>query len=85
MKYDAHKDKIIEVSKPTHLMQQIKLYLDHGITQHRSITPKRMRAIATEYTGVEYKRSRKGLELAYDDLLEMKYRMEEDHEQIHEG
>ena len=37
----------------------------------RTATPANLRACATEYTGVSYPRSRKGLERAYADMLEM--------------
>lgn len=36
----------------------------------RHATPANLRACATEYTGVSYPRSRKGLERAYADMLE---------------
>ena len=36
----------------------------------RTATPANLRALATEYTGVSYSRSRKGLERAYSDMLE---------------
>ena len=36
----------------------------------RTATPANLRALATEYTGVSYPRSRKGLERAYADMLE---------------
>lgn len=35
----------------------------------RTATPANLRAIASEFTGVSYPRSRKGLEKAYADLL----------------
>jgi hypothetical protein len=37
----------------------------------RTATPARLRAIASEFTGKPYARSRKGLEKAYADLLEI--------------
>ena len=36
----------------------------------RTATPANLRALATEYTGVSYPRSRKGTERAYSDMLE---------------
>lgn len=46
----------------------IKLYLKTGMLTTRGATPTTLRAIATEYSGKPYARSRKGLEKALADL-----------------
>lgn len=49
----------------------IGLYLKTGMQVNRKYTPQNMRAVASEYTGETYARSRKGLEQAYADLGQM--------------
>lgn len=46
----------------------IGMYLKSGMQVSRMYTPQAMRMLASEYTGVVYPRSRKGLEKAYSDL-----------------
>lgn len=48
----------------------IALYLKTGMRPSRMVTPTAMRQIASEYTGKEYGKSRKGLETALADLTE---------------
>lgn len=50
------------------LRSALKLYLDHGMKATRTATPANMRAIAEEYTGTKYPRSRKGLTQALVDI-----------------
>ena len=54
------------------ITKAIKMYLDCGMQVNRAYTPAAMRMMATEFTGVSYPRSRKGLEKAYADLLSMR-------------
>jgi hypothetical protein len=46
----------------------IGFYLKNRMKLNRSYTPANMRAVASEFTGKTYARSRKGLENAYKDL-----------------
>jgi hypothetical protein len=46
----------------------ISLYLKTGMQVNRMYTPANMRRVASEYTGMAYPRSRKGLEQAEQDL-----------------
>jgi hypothetical protein len=50
------------------ICRAIGLYLKTGMQVNRMYTPKAMRSVASEYTGVGYARSRKGLEAAHADL-----------------
>ena len=50
------------------LIQGIELYLKSGMKLTRIATPANMRTWASEYTGIQYKRSRQGLESAAMDL-----------------
>lgn len=50
------------------VLRGIQFYLKTGMQVNRAYTPANMRAVATEYTGVVYPRSRKGLERAAADL-----------------
>lgn len=52
------------------VLHAIKLYLSTNgrVLPTRGVGPKQMRAIASEYTGRAYARSRKGLELALADM-----------------
>ena len=50
------------------ILSAMKLYLDTGIRVNRAYTPSAMRTGASEYTGLVYPNSRKGLEHAYADL-----------------
>jgi len=49
--------------------QGIELYLNTGMLLTRVATPKKLRTIASQYTGKPYKASRAGLEAALADLL----------------
>lgn len=51
----------------------IRAYLesDGKMQISRNATPGNLRNIATEFTGIEYARSRKGLEMAYRDLSKL--------------
>ena len=62
----------IDTYRFTVLIHTIKGYLNLGLLPHRSITPKRMRDLATEYTGNAYPRSKKGLETALTELETLK-------------
>ena len=48
--------------------QGIELYLKTGMPLTRVATPKKLRTIASQYTGKPYKASRAGLESALADL-----------------
>jgi uncharacterized protein YjhX (UPF0386 family) len=48
--------------------QGIELYLKTGMLLTRVATPKKLRTIASQYTGKPYKASRAGLESALADL-----------------
>mgnify|MGYP006919767016 CR=1 FL=1 len=48
--------------------QGIELYLKTGMQLTRVATPKKLRTIASQYTGKPYKASRAGLESALADL-----------------
>jgi uncharacterized protein YjhX (UPF0386 family) len=48
--------------------QGIELYLKTGMLLTRVATPKKLRTIASQYTGKPYKASRAGLEAALADL-----------------
>ena len=50
------------------IYRAIEFYLQSGMLVNRLYTPKAMRSVASEYTGVSYPRSRKGMEKAYADL-----------------
>ena len=50
------------------ILSAMKLYLNTGIRVNRAYTPLAMRTVASEYTGIVYPNSRKGLERAYADL-----------------
>jgi hypothetical protein len=54
-------------------MLAMKMYIESNgrLMASRNATPTTMRQVATEFTGKPYARSRKGLELAYIDLLHM--------------
>ena len=52
------------------LVKSMEIYLLHGMQSTRAATPANMRKMATEYTGVEYPRSRRGLILAYNGLID---------------
>lgn len=52
------------------LVKSMEMYLLHGMQSTRMATPANMRKWATEYTGVEYPRSRRGLILAYNGLID---------------
>lgn len=52
------------------LVKSMELYLRHGLKSTRAATPTNMRQWATEYTGVVYPKSRRGLILAYEGLIE---------------
>jgi hypothetical protein len=52
------------------IIRSMEMYVLHGIKSTRTATPANMRAMASEYTGVDYPRSRRGLLLAYNDLVE---------------
>jgi hypothetical protein len=60
---------------PTYAMmvvtKGIEFYLKYGRLLNRSYTPTNMRAYVSRYTGKSYARSRKGLEKAYVDLVEV--------------
>jgi hypothetical protein len=47
------------------------MFLDTGMRATRVYTPTNMRMVATSYTGVEYKRSEKGLRMALQDLAKI--------------
>ena len=51
--------------------QGIELYLKTGMLLTRVATPKKLRTIASQYTGKPYKASRAGLEAALADLKEL--------------
>ena len=51
--------------------QGIELYLKTGMLLTRVATPKKLRTIASQYTGKPYKASRAGLESALADLKEL--------------
>jgi len=51
--------------------QAAKLYLETGMQANRAYTPTNIRRFAEGYTGKHYNRSRKGLEAAYADLVEL--------------
>jgi hypothetical protein len=53
------------------LKNGISLYLKTGMKPNRAWTPTAMRIKATSYTGIEYARSRKGLERALAHLEEL--------------
>lgn len=46
----------------------IGIYLKTGMQVNRAYTPANMKRAASEYTGITYPRSRKGLEQAHADL-----------------
>ena len=50
------------------IYRAIGFYLRSGMQVNRMYTPTAMRSVASEYTGVAYPRSRKGLEKAHADL-----------------
>lgn len=52
------------------LVKSMEMYLLHGIKSTRAATPANMRQWASEYTGVDYPRSRRGLVRAYNDLID---------------
>jgi hypothetical protein len=54
------------------ITKAIGMYLKHNMQVNRAYTPAAMRAMATEFTGIAYPRSRKGLEAAHADLLSMR-------------
>lgn len=54
------------------LISSMKMFLKHGMRMTRIATPANMRAIATEFTGKPYARSRKGLEQAYADMVALR-------------
>jgi len=57
------------------LIQAVQCYIKtDGKLRLGNVTPARMRELATEYTGQEYPRSRKGLKTALDDLNAIKAR-----------
>ena len=58
----------IEMLRLFTIIQGIELYLKSGMKLTRMATPANMRAWASQYTGIEYKRSRQGLESALVDL-----------------
>lgn len=58
----------IEMLRLFTIIQGIELYLKSGMKLTRMATPANMRAWASQYTGIEYKRSRQGLESAAMDL-----------------
>jgi hypothetical protein len=58
----------IEAFRLRVIMSAIKLYLKTGMKANRAYTPANMRAVASQYTGKTYPRSRKGLEAALNDL-----------------
>jgi uncharacterized protein YjhX (UPF0386 family) len=51
--------------------QGIELYLKTGMLLTRVATPKKLRTIASQYTGKPYKASRAGLESALADLKQL--------------
>ena len=53
--------------------QAIKVHIESNgkMMLTRVATPANLRKIASEFTGVQYKASRKGLETAYADLCNM--------------
>jgi hypothetical protein len=53
-------------------IKAIEMYMKHNIKVSRNATPANLRAIATEYTGKSYPRSRKGLETALADLQKIR-------------
>ena len=56
----------------------IKTHLESNGTMRltRMATPAVLRAIASEYTGVEYPRSKKGMLAAFNDLTELKRQLD---------
>ena len=56
----------------------IKMHLESNGTMRltRMATPAVLRAIASEYTGVEYPRSKKGMLAAFNDLTELKRQLD---------
>lgn len=52
------------------IVKSIEMYVLHGIKSTRTATPANLRRLVSEYTGVEYPRSRRGLILAYNDLID---------------
>lgn len=67
----------IHAYRLTALEQAMKLYLDTdgAMRLTRVATPKAMREIASEYTGVTYARSRKGLRQALADVSALRARL----------
>ena len=50
------------------MLSAITIYLKTGMQVNRMYTPSAMRRVASEYTGVRYPASRKGLEAAREAL-----------------
>lgn len=69
-------DGKIDTLRLTMLISGINLYLKSGLKLTRIATPSNMRAWATHYTGVTYKRSRAGLELAVSDLENLRSKIQ---------
>jgi hypothetical protein len=57
----------------------IKMHIESNGTMRltRMATPATLRAIASEYTGVTYPRSKKGMLAAFNDLTELKRQIDE--------
>ena len=58
----------IDAFRLTLVTKAIGFYLQTGMQVNRAYTPANLRRVATECTGKQYPRSRKGLEQAYVDL-----------------
>lgn len=52
------------------IVKSIEMYVLRGIKSTRTATPANLRRLVSEYTGVDYPRSRRGLILAYNDLID---------------
>ena len=58
----------IDTFRLTLVTKAIGFYLKTGMQVNRAYTPANLKRVASEYTGKQYPRSRKGLETAYADL-----------------
>ena len=60
--------KAVNLYRAKVVMIGINLYLNTGMQANRMYTPTNMKAVASEYTGKQYKKGRKALEQAAADL-----------------
>jgi hypothetical protein len=60
--------KAVNLYRAKVILSGINLYLKTGMQPNRMYTPTNMKAVASEYTGKQYKNGRKALEQAAADL-----------------